>query len=266
MTDGPHDRFDELVAGHALSALEPEDEQLLLAHLPSCAACERSLDVHRETLAHLAYAGDPAPPLPDSVWQGVRTGVLASGAPGSFAAEPTDEDAAVVDLAQARQARRVRRGLALTAAAAAVVLVAGLGAWNVALQRDRDELGVTSDRLAAVMHTVETAPARTVPLRAGNGAVAAVAVMQQGRLSLVVDGLDRNDPASCIYVLWGQRGSEPAAALASFDVQGDDVGVVQDLALPGGQPAPELLVITREPGRTAPEATKQTALATGRTT
>ena len=28
MTADPHDRFEELVAGHALSALEPEDEQL----------------------------------------------------------------------------------------------------------------------------------------------------------------------------------------------------------------------------------------------
>ena len=62
----PHERFAELAAGYALSALEPEDEQLFLAHLPGCASCGRDLTEHRGTLAHLAYApevvGPPASP------------------------------------------------------------------------------------------------------------------------------------------------------------------------------------------------------------
>ena len=260
-----HDRYDELVAGHALSALEPEDEQLLLAHLPTCAACERSLDLHRETLAHLAYAVDAPPPLPDDVWEGIRGQVLASGTPASF--EPAAPDAsAPVDLAEERRRRRSRRGLALVSSAAAVALVGALLGWNLVLQRERDEMGEFSDRLAAAVQAVETAPAQTVPLRAEDGTVAAVAVMQRDRLSLVVDGLAANDPASSIYVLWGKRGTEPPTALASFDVTGDDLSVVRDLVMPDAdQPAPDLLVITREPGRTAPAATKQPAVAAGRT-
>ena len=264
MSADPHDRFDELVAGHALSALEPEDEQLLVAHLPSCAACERALDVHRETLAHLAYAVDAPPPLPDAVWEGIRTDVLASGTPVSFEAEPAP--AQVVDLTAERQARRARRGVALTSAAAAVALVGALLAWNVVLQRDRDEITTASERLAAAVQTVEQGPAQTVPLRGKDGAVAAVAVVQGDRMSLVVDGLAPNDEASSIYVLWGKTGTEPAAALASFDVRSDDVSVVRDLALPvPGGAAPELLMITQEPGRSAPAQTEQAAVATGRT-
>lgn len=274
MTAAPHDRFDELVAGHALSALEPEDEQLLLAHLPTCAACERALDVHRETLAHLAYAVDAPPPLPDGVWEGIRTRVVASGTPVSFssAADAPGAPAAVpapsapVDLAAERERRRPRRGLALTSAAAAVVLVGGLLGWNVVLQNQRAEMGEASQRLTAAVQAVETAPAQTVPLRAPDGTVAAVAVLQRDRVSLVVEGLGANDPASSIYVLWGQRGSGPAAALASFDVSGDDLSVVRDLALAtAGEPAPEVLAITREPGRTAPAVTAQPVLASGTT-
>ena len=37
-----HERFEELAAGHALGALEPEDEQAFLAHVPACARCERA--------------------------------------------------------------------------------------------------------------------------------------------------------------------------------------------------------------------------------
>jgi len=275
VTADPHDRFDELVAGHALSALEPEDEQLLLAHLPSCAACERSLDVHRETLAHLAYAVDVPPPLPDAVWAGVRAEVLASGRPASFDAPPAPQQpapssarahAAPVDLAAERRARRRQRGVAVTAAAAAVVLVGALVGWNVVLQRERDEMAVASERLTEAVQAVESAPAQTVPLRGEDGSVAAVAVLYRDRMSLVVDGLDPNDPASSTYVLWGQSGDAQAAALTSFDVQGDGVSVVRDVALPAeGGPAPELLVITREPGRTPPAVTSQAAVATGRT-
>lgn len=268
MTAAPHDRYDELVAGHALSALEPEDEQLLLAHLPTCAACERALAVHRETLAHLAYAVDAPPPLPDGLWEGIRTRVLASGTPVSFAADdaPAAPAGAPVDLAAERERRRPRRGLALTSAAAAVVLIGGLLGWNVVLQDQRAEMGEASQRLTAAVQAVETAPAQTVPLRAPDGTVAAVAVLQRDRVSLVVEGLGANDPASSIYVLWGQRGSGPAEALASFDVSGDDLSVVRDLALAtAGEPAPEVLAITREPGRTAPAVTAQPVLASGTT-
>lgn len=262
MTTDPHERYEELVAGHALSALEPEDEQLLLQHLASCAACERAVDLHRETLAHLAYAVDLPPPLPDSVWDSIRGQVLASGTPASFSPA---EAATPVDLAAERRRRGRTRGAAVLSAAAALALVAGLAAWNVSLQRDRAQLTAAAERLSAAVAELQSGPAQTVPLRSTGGDVTAVALVHPDRVSLVVDGLERNDPSSSIYVLWGKSGNAPAQAVASFDVPGGEVSVVRDLALPsGGGAVPELLVITREPGRTAPAATEQPALATGR--
>jgi anti-sigma factor RsiW len=262
VTARSHDYYEELVVGHALSALEPEDEQELLRHLPTCAACERDLAEHQETLAHLAYAGEVLEP-PPSLWDGIAREVTATSGPAAFA--PPEQRSApaepVGDLAAARERRSARaRAARLVSAAAAAALVLSLGVWNVALQRDRDDV---ADRLASAVQMLETGPGQTVPLAGADGRVTAVAVVHQGRLSLVVDGLRPNDVADSTYVLWGQSGSEAALALATFDVRGDGTDVLRDLPLP--VPAvPELFVLTEEPGRTAPAVTAQPALATGR--
>lgn len=262
MTSPPHARYEELVAGHALSALEPEDEDLLLKHLPACATCEQELAAHRQTLAQLAHTAEqPAPPA--ALWDGIRRGVEASGRPASFS---STGGSVVLDLGAARTARRpaLRRAARWTSLAAAVALVAGLAGWNVALHRDRAEQAVLATRATELLRAVEAAPARTVPLVDDGGRVTAVAVLRADRMSLVVDGLAPNDVASSTYVLWGAR-DDAVKALASFDVGDRQPEVVHDVALPAAvAPVPELLLITREPGRTAPEVTKQSPLATGR--
>jgi len=267
MASSPHARFEELVAGFALSALEPEDEQELVRHLPACAACERDLAEHRETLAHLAYAADLGEP-PASMWDAVRASVTEVSGPSAFS-RPAAVPPPVVDLAQARRRRtaspKVRRIAAWTSVAAGVALVGTLGYGLASTQQQRDEQGAASARLQAAVRAVETSPASTVPLTGKDGRVTAVAVVQADRLSLIVDGLARNDAATSVYVLWGQSGAEQARALATFDVQHGSLDVVRDLPLSlGGRPAPELYVITKESGRTAPASSLQPALATGR--
>lgn len=256
----PHARYEELVVGLALSALEPEDEQLLQAHLAACAACERDLARHRETLGHLAYAVEAETP-PPTLWEGIRGAVIAESGAGAFA---TSSGSRVVELDDARRRRGLsprRRAATWASVAAALVLVGSLGAGVVRVQHEHS----ASDRLAAAVRAVETSPGRTVPMADGDGTVRAVAVVQADHLSLIVDGLARNDTRSSVYVLWGQSGADPATALATFDVSDSDLQVLRDLALPTvGTPVPQLFVITREPGRTAPLVSQQKALATGR--
>lgn len=270
MTLSPHSLYEELVAGYALSALEPADEQELLAHLPTCAMCQRDLALHRETLAHLAYAADDGAP-PAGVWESIRAGVVDTSGPAAFDDPGTEPGPSrVLDLQAARARRtpspRVRRVAAWTSVAAALALVGTLGYSVVHVQRERDQQGVLSAQLSEAVRAVETGPARTVPLSRDGGPVTAVAVLQADHLSLIIDGLVPNDPASSVYVLWGQTGAEPATALATFDVDDPDVDVLRDVAvMPAGEPVPQLFVITKEPGRTPPEVTSQPALATGRT-
>jgi len=259
-----HSPWDELVVGHALSALEPDDEQALTAHLASCARCERALDEHVETLGHLAYAAGPAEP-PPALLEGIRSAVRDAGAPAAF--ESPGSPAPVDELARARDRRRLKRGAAWTSAAAAVALVVSLGAWNLTLRHDNAEQGRLSDRLASAVEAVETSPGRTVPLEDSAGEVTAVAVLHQDQLSLVVDGLTPNDRRDSTYVLWGQALGGSAQALATFDVRDGKVDVLRDVALPAAlRPDLRLIMVTREAGRTAPAATVQPILATGQVT
>ncbi len=281
-----HARYEELSVGYALDALEPEDEQDLLRHLAGCTTCLRDVAQHRETLSHLAYAADAGAP-PPAVWDRVRAAVEAESGPAAFRTGPLAAPVpqvlpavtlgpvaptglsplatpGVADLATARR-RSLRRGRAagLTAVAASVALVAAVG-YGVAMQRERDAQGQVSQRLAAAVRAVETAPARTVPLSDSKGNVTAVAVVQSDRVSLIVDGLPVNDASSSVYVLWGKDRVGSATALATFDVRSGSLDVVHDVPLPGAADALDLFAITHEHGRTAPELSVQAPVAVGR--
>lgn len=281
MSTADHARYEELVVGLALSALEPADEQELLRHLPACAACERDLAVHQATLSHLAYAGEAVTP-PASLWEGIRREVMAQSAtafaeldladrPGErpvVVAEPPAAAAGVApvtDLQAVRQRRAGRRRLATwTAGVAAAAVVAVLGVVGVTALRD-DEPGV-SGTLAAAVRALQTSPARTVPLRGQDGVPVTVAVLRADSVSLVLQGLPGNDTSTSTYVLWGiGGGSSSPVAFATFDSTGDQLQVVSDLPLPAGaQAAPNALAITREAGRVAPAGPRTPILAQGR--
>ena len=125
-----HDKYAELAVGHALNALEPEDEVTLLEHLPGCAACAGAVAEHRETLGHLSYAVASEEP-PPSLLEGIRAGVAASGRAGAFPPP--------VSLA-ARRVRTVPLTTALIGVAASVVLVAALALANLTLSSRNADL------------------------------------------------------------------------------------------------------------------------------
>ena len=63
-----HEEWEELAAGHALGALEPDDEQRFEAHRATCAECRRVLAETEAVMADLSYATDQvAPPLSSSL-------------------------------------------------------------------------------------------------------------------------------------------------------------------------------------------------------
>lgn len=272
----PHEAYDELVVGQALGALEPEDELALASHVLVCGRCRSSLDGHEATLAQLALAADPAEP-PPALLLGIQRAIASSRvdlADGPRAPRPA---AAAAGSAPARSGagragdgrsmprpRRWQRAPALLAAAAGLVLVVGLGAWNVSLQREADEQGQRGDRLALAVETLRTGPGTTVPLEAVDGpGVPAVAVLREDELTIVVDGLAPNDIATSTYVVWLAAG-DGVSPLGTFDVPDTGVGVTHGLRLPSGVEPGSQLMVTREQGRTAPEMTRQPILAAGR--
>lgn len=256
-----HEFFEELAVGHALSALEPGDEQTFLAHLSGCAACERAVAEHRETMSHLAYAVPDVDP-PAALLEGIRAGVLASGRPSSL---ESSGGSVVVPLDRAGLRRPagpgLRRRASVLAAAAAVALLVALGVSTAEL---RDSRAATA-RLTAAVQTLAQPGSRTVPLATPGNAVRAVAVVQGEEVSLVVDGLPANDRARSIYVLWEKSGST-ARPVGAFDVHDSDVAVVRGLHLASPATPGKVLAVTKEAARTAPATPGSAVLVAGQVT
>ncbi|MCU1672142.1 MAG: putative transrane anti-sigma factor [Frankiales bacterium] len=256
--NAPHERFEELAAGHALSALEPGDEAAFLGHLPSCAACQRAVAEHRETAAHLAYAAAPVE-LPDSLLAGIRAGVASSGRGYALPdVAPTPEP---ISLDAARARRRGSLPRTWTAVAAAAALVLSLGVWNASLRAGKSDVEGRADRVTAALRAMEKG--ERVPLNDASGRPVAYAVMHDSStVSLVVDGLEPNDTDASTYVLWqtGDTGTRPVGA---FDVRGDGVHVVRDLRLVTSLKGWTAFAVTKEPGRRAPQAPGSLPIANG---
>ena len=252
-----HDLYEQLAVGHALSALEPEDEQLFLAHLPTCAACQRALVDHEDTLVHLAYAADAVEP-PPALLDGIMAGVASSGRAGSFPAP-------VVELEQVRArraGRTVRATTAVLGAAASFVLVAAL---LVLWQGERAQNSRIEQRdvaLNAAVSSLVQPSSRKVDLT-GSGDTRAVAVVNGSKVSLVLQGVDANDASDSVYVLWQRTALGDVAPVGTFDVGSDGVAVVNGLRLKGDSAQVTTLMVTEEKGRTAPRVAAGSVVVSG---
>jgi len=258
-----HTRFEELAAGHALHALEPEDEQAFLAHLASCARCARDLAEHAGVLAQLAYAPDAAEPGPELL-ERIRAGVAASGRGVSYPglAERPGEAVSLDSARQRRDAVRLSRAATWTAAAAVLALVLSLGAWNLLLQQEREEQDAWSTRMINAVKQLEDPSTRTVPLTADGGAVVAVALLRGDQMSLVLDGLPVNE-AGTSYVLWGESRYGDRRAVGAFDVHDSDLDVLAGMRLQPGVGDVTRLMVTHEKGDVAPPLPTLPVLASG---
>ncbi len=263
---GPDDhvRFEELAVGHALSALEPEDEQVFVRHLASCTACQRDVREHQDALAVLALSADPVEP-PPSVLEGIRAGMAADGrsAPARTPAAAPPQEVASLAAARERRAGRTARAVQWVGAAAAAALVLSLGAWNLSLRSDRDASEQYGDRLAAAVRDLARPDSTSVPLEsAADGSVVAVAVVRDSDVSLVVDGLQPNGSGTS-YVLWAQDASGGVRPVGAFDVEQAQVDVVQDLPVEGGVASVTKYLVSQEQGDEAPATPAGDVLASG---
>lgn len=174
-----HGTVEELLAGHALRALDPEDgalaERALVEHVPDCARCRRALDAYRAVAGDLALATAPVEP-PPVLWAGLRR-----------LTEPRPRAAAPW------------LGRAAVAAAVAAALV-GLAAWNLLLAERLDRAAATQALMADAVAAVGRPDASVVVMEAPRGTRASMIYVHEDRSAyLVASGLPEPEG---VYQLW----------------------------------------------------------------
>jgi anti-sigma-K factor RskA len=276
-----HVEWDELAVGWALRALEPDDEHRFSTHLHGCERCQASVQDSGRVLSALVEQmplESPSPALRSRLLAEIgqtRRNLEAIPQPRP---ESASSGGQLVDFAAAGQRsthRRSRSRMAaqsrwskvatLAAAAAAVLLIAGLGIWNVNLQTDRDTATtVAADRGEILQNLAAAGEVNMTPLHDGNGESVATLVIGSSQAMVLTNGLPVNDNDDAIYVLWGlqEDGAQPEA-LGTFDVVDAELDMRTVGSTVAGLDTFNGYAVTLEPGRQAPDAPTLPMVATG---
>lgn len=194
-----HWEIEELLGAYALDAVAPEERALIDRHLASCPACQTEVSAHQRVIASLA----PAATAPPELWDGITS---------KLEEAPPLELAPVIALAN-RRSRSVRLLAAVTAVAAAAVVVLGVRLVDQGRRLDRMQTAMADVDLQQVARAAIADPAATkVNLRSPNSPAAAqVAVFPDGRGYLLADDLPPLAPGRT-YQLWALVDGEPISA------------------------------------------------------
>lgn len=253
-----HAAWDELAAGYAVSALEPEEEHAFLDHLKGCDVCRATLESLREVAGELAYAAEPAEPPAD-----LRARILDSAAaerPAIFGRTPPAQPRQ--QRAKARRVWQPTFTLATLATAAAVVAVLALGGWNLALRNDLDAKDDAVQRRTAALQCLAS-ESRQFRLTSPSGQ-AATTCLAGGSAYVVADNIDRNDTGSSVYVLWWMDAKNALHAVERFDVEREGTAVFE-LPLDVTPTDVVAMAISLEPGRRLPQQPTQRVASGGAT-
>jgi hypothetical protein len=243
--NGGHAAWDELAAGHAVNALEPEDEQAFLDHLRGCDQCRATLASLEDVTGTLAYAAEPADPP-----AALRSRILDAAAaerPATFGTRPPRHD-----LPRERRPRvwQPTFHLASLATAAAVVAVLALGFWNLSLRGDGNAKQAALRKRTEALSCLAAADTRTFELTSVNGQHAKTC-LAGGSAYVVVDRLDENDTGSSVYVLWWMDAQQALHPVAGFDVEVAGTSVYR-LPLDVTPSDVRAMAVSLEPGRAVP--------------
>jgi hypothetical protein len=204
-----HEYWEELAAGYALSALEPEELQVFTAHLAGCLRCRDAVDEHTFVAAQLGTLASDDVDAP--AWDSIRTAVLPA---------PT------VSLDEVRARRRAPRWLS---AAAGLVLVAGGGllAWHVegsGAGRSAQQVALQSCAKQPGCHVVHLDDKASL-------------VVSGDQVRVLPTGL-RPPAANLVYVLWQlPRDGKPTSVTVLAHPANGAVGEAHSLALPYAETA-----------------------------
>ena len=265
------DEARDLAAGFVLGALAPDEMVAVREHLATCAEAHPEFEELGGVVPYLADSLEPVEPPPalgnrilaaitaEAAGASVVDPVSAAPTPLPTPAAPVDRAAAtgtpgpaVVDLS-AERARR-RSPIVWIAGIAAVLLIVGLGAWNVALRQDlgtAQAYAAAVDEVLALAGTTGGQAAILAPDVAG-GPSGIAAVGADGQVKLAMRGLAATS-GSQVYEAW-VIGADPATpvAIGSFTPDTQGFGTLATTTTSGAPGVTIALTLEPTAGRTSP--------------
>jgi anti-sigma-K factor RskA len=226
-----HEGMQELLGAFAVDALEPDEKAQVERHLRDCAACRREVAEHRDVAATFVEETVEPPP---QIWEHIVER-LEPPAPPALPAHD--------------ERRSVSRRTVISLAAAALVVIAGLGIAVVALAERAPKPSTSQAALQQAARTALTAPgARRTTLRSSDGRLSIdVVILPSGRGYLVSNNLP-SLPNGQTYQLWAETNNQ----LVSFGVLGQSPGVTSFRV----EPPVVALAVTNEPAGGVPAPTR----------
>ena len=271
---GDHESFDELAVGWALHALEPEDEELFAAHLPTCTRCRQTVAETTDVMGVLAGGLSPAAP-PERLRDRLRAAVeeteqesrptgdgdraprpvppAADGQDTGRRPEPPPSGAsrAPLPFVPAEPQPSWRRVLPTALVAAAVAAILALGTWNVVLSSAREEAQAAAAEQAQLVDALLTPGQATIAPLSADGTAVATVVARDDQVQVVSHGLAPNDVQDQTYVVWGTGAGSPAP-LGTFDVTSPQPALWTVGSGASGLGGYTGYAVSIEPGRQAP--------------
>ncbi len=249
----------DLAPGFVLGALEPAEMAAVRAHLAGCPNAHAEFAELGGVVPYLADSLEPVAP-PPALRGRIVAAVAAEAATRTadapampLASAPASAPApAPVGSLDAERARR-RSPLLWVASIAAVLLILGLGAWNVSLRRDLDgaqAYGTAVDRVLALAGSPGGQAAILTPAQPG-GPSGIAAVGSDGRVEIAMRGLAPTSQDE-VYEAWVIGTDQKPVAIGSFVPDAAGFGTMATDRAPTG--AGLTIALTREPtaGRTTP--------------
>ena len=208
-----HQEAAELLAVFALDAVEPDEHELIEAHLAECPRCRAELDAHRKVAAAL---GNSVEPLPEGLWSSIagalppRPDEEPPPMPVLLRDQGDDDDAAVTATAfrtpggGGRRTSRTSRGRLFSVASIAVAAAAVAAVLGINLVHDNNQISNLQHSGAAAAAAALQAPGHKVVdvESASHVVLAKFVVLPRGQGYLVQSNLPAL-PSAQTYQLWG---------------------------------------------------------------
>ena len=240
------EEFEELSGAYALGAVTPEEWEAARAHLAGCANCTRRLQELRAVVDLLPYSVTQVNP-PESL-----KGRLLKAIRREITATPTQP----VPMNRRPQRRRRATQLLAVAAVLALMLFAGMTAWNVSLQQQHNSLEhqVTSlqqqnsslqSQVGFLQHQVALAYAIQGVSSAQSASGKLIYLPEQNITILVMERIPRLQGTQ-VYQGWLIHGKQPTS-IGLLSVENG----IASVTYPGNITGYEVAAVSREPGPAA---------------